>query len=259
MTENPSRVERSCAELRVWPATGWIRALLIAEVIGFLTLFAAYMWFALPPEGGVRPIHVLFGLIAFGLPPLMNRLHGDRLREGGCRLDNLSESLRGILFPLAIVVVGILIVGALADGFPASSPTRLLRNATRYVVWGPIQQYLLCSFILRRLIQAGLSKRTAILTAAILFGFIHGPNPVLAALATGLAVFSCVLFLRHPNVFALGLAHAVFALSVYHVLPIDWHEKLTVGGLYIDRMERRAEGFSGVSEDAQHGLEIDSR
>lgn len=234
------------ANLKLWPVPTRFRPLVAVEVLGYAAMFAAFMNFALPTGGEWRLVHWVFAPLALALPLISNRLHGDSWRDSGCRVDTLWVSLRGVVVPLLAAVLLLVVVGAISDGYSMSSPRRFARNIFRYVLWGPVQQYLLCAFMLRRLLQAGLPERTAAVTAALIFGAIHGPNPVLVGLSSGLALMTCLLFLRYPNILALGLVHAVLALTVYYALPVEWHQRLTAGGIYRARMERKAEPVENV-------------
>ena len=231
----------SLKTLRVDPAPPAVRLLLVWEVFGFAAAVTVYSWFAMPTGGHLRPIHYVFLPLAVPFPFLMNWLHSGQLKRSGVRLDNARASAREAV-PLMLGVAAVIVaIGFFAEGFHGSPWFRLFKKSFKYLGWGPVQQYVLCAFSLRRLLQAGFSKPAAVTWAALLFGLVHTPNWALVSVTTTMGALSCVLFLRNPNVFVLGLAHGVIAILVYYTWPIEWHQKLRIGGNYIERVRRTSQ------------------
>jgi len=226
------------SDLKARPPKGSVRVLLVAEVLGYLGLVLTYVWVALPARDVVTWRHVAFFAFAVGLPLGANRLHGDRFRDGGVRLDNFAASARPVGVATAIMLGGIVATGLVAGGFHWVSVKRFAEISTGYVTWGIAQQYLLQSFALRRLLQAGMASWPAAVTAAAIFGAMHAPNWALVAVTTGAGIVWCRLFLRWPNILTLGLAHGLLAVVLFHAWPEAWMQNFTIGPVYVNRILR---------------------
>jgi hypothetical protein len=224
------------APWRAWPAQGLVRGVLVTEAVAVTAVIVLYTWMALPSDRAPLVVRILFFAGLAVVPIALNRLHGDGPREGGIRLDNLGASARGAWGPLVALLVVIAAVGFAVGGWHADAPDRVVKRALRYLAYGPVQQYLLLGFLLRRLHQAFGRPAPAVLLAAVLFGAAHAPNVPVMALTALLGVVSAVLFLRAPNVLVLGWMHGLLAVVVRYAWPDAWLERLTVGGNYLERM-----------------------
>ncbi len=130
------------------------------------------------------------------------------LREWGFRLDNLREaSVVPLLFFAG--TASVLAVYALVQGhfrFPLHGVLLLLL----YPVWGTIQQFLVLGVVvgnLEKIPILGENRLLLVLMGAIVFGAVHLPNLLLTAGTTVLALVYVPVFLRHRNVWPLGLVH----------------------------------------------------
>jgi len=208
-----------------------VRVLLVAEVVSYVAAVSAYLLLALPAGEAAGWPAVLAAAGALAFPIAMNLLHGDRPADSGLRVDNLGASARQVLPITAALLAGVLAVGAAAGGFHWLGWRHFGDHAGLYLAWGPVQQYLLQAFGLRRLRQAGLPAPAAVVLAAGLFAWLHAPNWPLVGLTAGAGAIWCVLFLRRPNLITLGLAHAVLAVAVYYAWPQAWLSGLAIGRL----------------------------
>jgi hypothetical protein len=101
-----------------------------------------------------------------------------------------------------------------------------------YCAWATLQEFLLQSFIFVRLEAALRSGTKAVVLTAVLFALAHIPNPILlpATLLSGLVLTE--LFRRYRNIYALGVAHAIFGLAVAVSLPEALTHNMRVGLAY---------------------------
>ena len=208
-----------------------VRAMLAAEVVGYVAALTAYVQLALPPDGHVRLWDVAFYVFAAAFPIAMNLLHGDRPRDSGIRLDNLLSAGRSAAVATAILAAGIVAIGLTARSFHWTRWGHFFERAGMYLAWGPMQQYLLQAFALRRLRQAGLATPLAVVAASAAFGLVHAPNWLLVGLTFGSGIVFCRLFLRRPNLVPLGIAHGILAVLLYFAWPTSWHLRLAIGGM----------------------------
>lgn len=112
-------------------------------------------------------------------------------------------------------------------------PTPLLSHAWGYLVWAVMQQFLLQSFFLLRLLRLLGSKPAAVWLAAGLFALAHLPNPVLTPITLLWGALACMLFLRYRNIYTLGLAHGILGLCVAVTVPNFLHHHMRVGLGYV--------------------------
>ncbi|MFW6133907.1 MAG: type II CAAX prenyl endopeptidase Rce1 family protein [Planctomycetota bacterium] len=213
----------------------WMRVVLVAEVVGYVAVFAAYVWMALPDAGRLGAWNAAFAVFAIGAPVALNLLHGDRPADSGLRVDTLAGSAREVAVATGVMGAGVVAVGLAAGGFHWDTGARFAERAGLYLGWGLVQQYLLQAFALRRLRQARLPTPAAVALAAGLFALVHAPNWPLVAVTFPAGVVWSVLFCRRANLLTLGLAHAGLAVLLYHAWPMAWHMGLAIGPEYLQR------------------------
>lgn len=219
-----------------WPAPPAWGGVLVAEVVLVTTAIVAYTNLALPSHrvpGWVGPAFFVGILL---VPIALARWHGDGPKAMGLRVDNLGVALRTVLPATLALLVVVALVGLLLDAWHLDAPHRVLKRVGRYLLYGPVQQLLLCGFLFRRLHQALGRVLPAALLAGALFGAAHAPNVPLMGMTAVVGVLSCVLFVRTPNVLAVGWMLGLLAVVVRYAWPEAWLERLTVGGNYLERI-----------------------
>jgi len=90
--------------------------------------------------------------------------------------------------------------------------------AAMYPAWGLVQQTLVQGMVARNLSEAeGLlgSPYVVVPVTAALFGMVHLPNVRLAAGTTALGLVFTPLYLKHRNLWPLGLYHGVLGVLFY--------------------------------------------
>ena len=153
---------------------------------------------------------------------------GEDPREIGWTGRAFGRALAG-LTPFVLVTVGASValgaaMGSLRPPEIDSLGLRLLKTTA----WGVAQQYGLVAIFYRGLLQL-LPERTARVAAAALFALFHLPNPLLTVLTLGAGWVSCTVYRRAPNLWALGLAHAIVSMVVSRSLPLAWTGGMRVG------------------------------
>jgi hypothetical protein len=145
-------------------------------------------------------------------------------------------------FLRSLWVVGVAVLGAGAAIAAAHwlhtlhrlhGPTPLLSHVWGYLVWAVMQQFLLQSYFLWRLLRIMRSRRAAVLAAASLFAIAHIPNPVLTPVTLVWGVLACMLFLRYRNIYTLGIAHGILGLALAVTVPNSIHHHMRVGLGYL--------------------------
>ncbi|MDX1388870.1 MAG: CPBP family glutamic-type intramembrane protease [Acidobacteriota bacterium] len=209
----------------------WIEmAAMTAAVVSFIWLWSG----AFP--GSSAAIVVLY----FGIPLAGHLRRGETPRDLGLRLDNFGKSLRDVLvFVGPLVPIPILIGGLLGSlDFLADYDGSLWVGALQRIAWSTAQQYALVAFFYRRSTEVVPGTWPPIVLAAGIFGLVHLPNPFLTVVTFLLGSLSCWLYRRVPNVFVLGLAHAVLSFAISRSLPVGLTFKMRVGPGFLEVWER---------------------
>jgi hypothetical protein len=221
---------KSAAVTTVWGS--WTRVFIAhpgMQVSVFYVLLLLYIWWIAP---GSSPPLILAGLtLLVTIAVTSSRLHGDGPLELGFRLDNLGRSAREV--GMATLVAAPLIVAAGAwlggglrlHGVPPFSPLG-------YPVWALVQQYALQGFVYRRLCNSWGRPGIAAAGAALLFGAVHYPNPVLMVSTTVGGYAWSSLYRRAPNLFTLALSHGWLAALLMAAFPPEMLHELRVGPTY---------------------------
>jgi membrane protease YdiL (CAAX protease family) len=207
------------------------RSAAIIEIAALSVILLSYIWgwqhaFA----GASQLIFVLY----FGLILLSQFRRRESLREVGVRGDNLARAVRNaavIVVPASALCV---LIGWSLDSlhFPTASHTGVL--ALWLIVWGTAQQFGLSCFFYRRFREIFANTWAATAGASLMFAVFHVPNGFLVAVTLAAGVAACRLYEREPNLFALGLAHAMISLIVLYSLPYGVTHGLRVGpGYYL--------------------------
>jgi hypothetical protein len=134
-------------------------------------------------------------------------------------------------------------------------PTSRPLHGAGYIVWSLMQQFLLQSYFLLRLLRLLPGKAAPVIVATSIFALAHLPNPILTPITLVWGVISCVLFLRYRNIYALGLAHGIMGLCVAITVPNSLHHHMRVGLGYLRYHPRghdlRPIGFVGLTVSSQ--------
>jgi len=112
---------------------------------------------------------------------------------------------------LLIFVAAVRIAGV---SFSTASGKRIVET----LFWAVAQQAYFLGYLFYRWNELFRKPLATALANALSFAFLHLPDPSLVALTVLAGFFFNALFLKHRNVFVLGLAHAVFAVFVLSVL-----------------------------------------
>jgi hypothetical protein len=96
-----------------------------------------------------------------------------------------------------------------------------------------MQQFLLQSYFLLRLLRLLPGKAAPVVAATGIFALAHLPNPILTPITLVWGAVSCILFLRYRNIYALGVAHGILGLCVAVTVPNSLHHHMRVGLGYL--------------------------
>ena len=184
------------------------------EVVVFILLIVVYVAFH----------HYIAGKALFVIPTvlislgyILNSARSDPnlLREYGVRFDNFyPASKRALILFIPIFLATLL--WAFKRGWQ-SPPASFYYVVLLYPIWGIAQQFLFQSFFHTRLIRLGLAP-WSILIVALAFATVHLPSINQIALSFFGGLLYSYIFLKHPNIIPLGIAHGLFAAVWYYFI-----------------------------------------
>jgi hypothetical protein len=150
------------------------------------------------------------GACLFWMAFVVVRAWQDRevFRHWGFRVDNLTDAALPALYYFAAGTAGLAAVGWMQNTlrFPAHALPMFLV----YSVWGLIQQFLMLGILLNNLEQIAVFQRRKsllVLLVALIFGLVHMFNQRLVAATFLLELGLVALYLRHRNLWPLGVLH----------------------------------------------------
>ncbi|MEP0547160.1 MAG: CPBP family glutamic-type intramembrane protease [Rhodothermales bacterium] len=126
---------------------------------------------------------------------------------------DLGPAFRDTSILAAGAITGMVVVGAAQGTLTVDAD--LLPLLALYPAWGIVQQTLVQGFVTRHLDDAGLGPWAVTPLSAVAFGSVHVPNWKLTAATTALGAAYAPLWLRHRNVWPLGLYHGWLGAAYY--------------------------------------------
>ena len=197
------------------------RWLPLAEPAAVFTLVLLYIWrlrFTAPASW----------LPILGLVLLSHYVHGEEPADLGFRRAGFAACVREIAPAVLLMALALWSAGALFQTVRPMPFENGVAAYAAYCLWGLFQQYLLNAYFVNRL-AAVLPPRRVPLLAAALFAAVHLPNGFLMAVTFPAGYLCARVYLRHRNLYALGLAHAALGFLLYLVVPDAVSHHLRVG------------------------------
>lgn len=151
----------------------------------------------------------------------------------GVRAAGFLRSFWIVVVALALAAAGIAIASHLHTLHHPHGAILSLMAFWGYVIWSFVQQLLLQGYFLLRLLRLMPSKGWAAMAAAGIFAAAHIPNPILTPLTFVWGAAACFIFLRYRNIFSLGLAHAIFGITIAIAVPSPVTHRMRVGRGYL--------------------------
>ncbi len=192
-------------------------------VLGY-GLIVSIIWMPEFPQRILSPVALVLTLsIVLARRPTLSDL--------GLGVRGLASSLWILPAAILLAVAGVLAAKHIGTLHPLYKSD--FKHVTGYVLWTLYQQFLLNDYFMPRLTRIFDSENAAIGLTAILFAAAHLPNLPLTAATLLWGGISCILFRRHHNLYALGLAQALLGLSFAVCFPNSMIHHLRVGLGYL--------------------------
>lgn len=192
--------------------------------VSILTCILVYVWLV---EPNVTRSAVV---IPAAVVVVLTTWHDLRHRDWGFSWSALAPGLwRALVVTLAALL---LILGAGAALGTLHDRRDFLGSLLPLVPWGGAQQWVLQTVVLREAQRAS-SRHRGIVIAAVLFGLVHIPNPLLATVTAAAALLWCWLYDRYPNIVPLALSHALGTLALRYAFDEAITGRLRIGAAYL--------------------------
>jgi membrane protease YdiL (CAAX protease family) len=160
---------------------------------------------------------------------LLTIRHDMRHREWGLSWPALGPGLwRAVAITLPLCLI---IIAAGAATGTLHDRRDFLGSLAGLFVWGGAQQWVLQTLVLREA-QRATSRPRGIAIAAVLFGLIHLPNPLLTPVTAFAGLVWCWLYDRYPNIIPVALSHALGTLAILHAFDDRITGRLRIGMSY---------------------------
>jgi membrane protease YdiL (CAAX protease family) len=192
--------------------------------LAILACILVYVWFV-EPYVAREAVFVPAGIVV-----VLTAWHDLRRREWGFSWAAFAPGLwRALAVTLA---AALLILAAGAAGGTLHDRRDFLGSLAPLVLWGGAQQWVLQTVVLREAQRAS-ARGKGIVIAAVLFGVVHLPNPLLTLVTAGGALVWCRIYDRYPNVIPLALSHGLGTLALKYAFDETFLGRLRIGAAYL--------------------------
>lgn len=210
-----------------------LRTVTILEVVSVMASVFITTWALIPLQPRQRWLIAVPGLLALALMINSHRVRGETWRALGFTTAHFGRALRLLALPTLLACAALAAIGYLAGSFHRTS--HFWSNLFFLPVWALVQQYVLQSFVYRRVrsvlavTERPARQRLAIVMTAAIFALAHAPNLPLMLLTLFGALGWSWVYERAPNLFALAISHALISLLLMTALPAWLLDSMSVG------------------------------
>jgi membrane protease YdiL (CAAX protease family) len=212
------------------------RALAAWEIASLVASSLIAEWILAAAAGRTKIIILIPLILAFVLIITSHLLRRENLRDLGFRFDNFLQAIKLLALPMVVVALISVGLGLCFGTRPDLSrwhPERHLAGQLALgFAWGLFQQYVLQSFINRRAQIVWDRGARSVMLTALIFAFLHFPNPWLMLVTLIGGVVWAFVYQRAPNLFALALSHSVMTWILVSTLPVSALNHLRIGFKY---------------------------
>lgn len=198
----------------------------LAELVSGYSLILLVIWTP-------NPWQRRFYFVAMAWVVLVTVFSHESRKTMGLQSDGFIRSSWMIGVACAMVAVAMAVASQMHTLHYPHSVRAFLGRFGGYILWSFVQQFLLQSFVLLRLLRLLRNSRSAVVIAAGLFALAHLPSPILtvATILWGLA--ACSLFLRYRNLYSLAIVHAMLGICLVMTIPgyVDHNMRVGLGYL----------------------------
>ncbi len=196
----------------------------LIESISVLVLILLYIWWLRFEQPSAWA-----GLLALLL--LSHALRRETPHQLGFRTGGFEAALAQWFPALLLLVMGLYVLGTAFRTIREVTLESAFFSLVFYLFWGLFQQYVLNGYFVNRFGEFATPDRPRLtsLLAALAFSIAHTPNWFLM-LVTFAGGYACgISYLKHRNLFFLGMAHGIVGFMLYLVVPDSISRHMYVG------------------------------
>jgi len=194
----------------------------MVQIVALLATIEAALW----SQGRAQ---VRWYVIALAVLVVSVLISHPRVRELGIGLDGMRSSAWAILLAIAVCGTAILMSIYFGTFVPLYGRKPVYWHSIFYAIWALEQQFILNSFFYKRFEHLLGDTTWTVVVTALLFSFVHIPNPVLVPATFLGGLLFVEIFRRWRNIYPLAIAHAMFGLTLAVTFPDHWIRHMRVG------------------------------
>lgn len=201
-----------------------------------------------------RPLQRYLWLVAVAAVATMTWLSWDGLKAMGLRRENFFRSLWVVGLALLLAAVAVAVAREMHTLHVHGGPIHFIKTYWAYAVWTFVQQFLMQCFFLLRMQRLLPGPKSAAFAAAGLFALAHLPNPILTPVTLIWGFAACLIFLHYRNLYPLGMAHAIFGVTIAITIPgpVVHNMRVGLGYLTYSHTHRHAPSMQPQGPDRIH-------
>lgn len=214
------------------------------ELVGIYALILMVIWTPRPWQG-------LLWWVAAISTAYIAWLSYEGLRPMGFCTSNLMPSIWAVGLAVVLCAVAVALAGHLHTLHTPMTPFLFIRRYGAYVVWALVQQVILQSIFLLRVLRLLPNATSAAAVSAGLFATAHLPNPILTVVTLIFGLAACLFFVHYRNLWPLAAAHAMLGIAIGITIPGSVDHNMRVGIGYLTYVDRSVISESGLSPKPQ--------
>jgi membrane protease YdiL (CAAX protease family) len=212
-------------------------AKLVAAMEVLLLIFCFFlMAWVLPSRDNISPELRLYVSLAvltalFSLTFVSHLNYQENLVSLGLSKQNFWQAVEVLALPVFLLALIIIIIGSNLGGIHLKS--KMIWQFLGIPFWGLLQQYLIQSFVNRRLQIAVGKGWLSISLTALVFALVHLPNPTLTIATLVAGLVWAYSFQKAPNLYPIALSHGLLSTLFANFTPKWLLPNMVVGYNYL--------------------------
>ncbi|HEV2487894.1 MAG TPA: CPBP family intramembrane glutamic endopeptidase [Terracidiphilus sp.] len=201
-----------------------------------------------------RPLQRYLWLVSVAAVATMMCLSWDGLKAMGLRRENFFRSLWVVGLALVLAAVAVAVAGEMHTLQVHHGFLHIVKTYWAYAVWTFAQQFLMQCFFLLRLLRLLPGPKSAAFATSGLFALAHLPNPILMPVTLLWGFAACLIFLCYRNLYPLGMAHAIFGITIAITVPgpVVHNMRVGLGYMTYGQSHRHAPSMQPQGPDSVH-------
>ncbi|MCU1274751.1 MAG: hypothetical protein JWO48_2182 [Bryobacterales bacterium] len=193
------------------------------EVFLVFSLIMVYIWW-------LRFRYPYSWIAIFAVVIASHLYHRETFAKLGFQWTGMRRTFVELSIPLGALALALLALGIVFRTVRDVTWQSAILSFALYCAWGLFQQYLLNGYFVNRIDDFLAGRKHAVpVLAAVFFSLAHLPNWLLMLVTLAGGYVCARIFLKHRNLYFLGVAHGVVGFLIYLVVPDTISHHLYVG------------------------------